>query len=244
MCVLVGPVSSLVKNKKTIKNLKIECDQLILNDSLSWKASSGCGVFLGALMCKTIFFACLVIASLSSVATAGIITFDGRAGEVSPIVVITPLEGTFTFTALGGPPNTSGVTSFANVVGATTDAYFFFAANIITVNYVGAPGATFNLTNLHLGSTVASANPPAFTIGGVAIPGTFSSLTSTAFSGAAFSNLTSLTFVATEDAAFDNFAFTINAAAAVPEPASTAFLGLGSFALVLRRVRRRTSVVA
>lgn len=34
------------------------------------------------------------------------------------------------------------------------------------------------------------------------------------------------------------------APAAVPEPASAAFLGLGSLALVVRRLRRRTSVVA
>ena len=35
-----------------------------------------------------------------------------------------------------------------------------------------------------------------------------------------------------------------SAPAAVPEPASAAFLGLGSLALVVRRLRRRTSVVA
>jgi hypothetical protein len=40
-----------------------------------------------------------------------------------------------------------------------------------------------------------------------------------------------------------NYAF-INQIAAVPEPASAAFLGLGSLALVVRRLRRRNTVIA
>jgi hypothetical protein len=44
--------------------------------------------------------------------------------------------------------------------------------------------------------------------------------------------------------ALDNIEIDTLAAAAVPEPASAAFLGLGSLALVVRRLRRRSSVVA
>jgi hypothetical protein len=42
----------------------------------------------------------------------------------------------------------------------------------------------------------------------------------------------------------DNIQINTLAAAAVPEPASAAFLGLGSLALVVRRLRRRSSAVA
>jgi hypothetical protein len=61
-----------------------------------------------------------------------------------------------------------------------------------------------------------------------------------------FSNLTS--YIITSDIAgnlvLDDITLSEVSVAAVPEPASAAFLGLGSLALVVRRLRRRNTVIA
>ena len=89
--------------------------------------------------------------------------------------------------------------------------------------------------------TSAGASDPTFTIGGISSDPV--SVFSPKSFGMTLSNLVTLQITADKDAAFDNFDFTINSTP-VPEPASAAFLGLGSLALVVRRLRRRNSVVA
>jgi hypothetical protein len=169
-------------------------------------------------------------------ANAAVITFDGA-------VATTPLTfGAFQFSSTGG---SAGTVAIGNVHGATgsngTHAFGFTAGATVTVSYTGLGTFTLNSLDLApLGGVVPT--PTTFTIGGNVF-GPIGTLAPTSF-GATFSNLTSLVFNATADSAFDNFDFTINAPSAVPEPASAAFLGLGSLALVVRRLRRRTSVVA
>ncbi len=185
-------------------------------------------------MQKIFLLAVGLLGLVSCNANAAVITFDGS-------IATTPLSfGDFTFSSTGG---TAGTVAIASVPGATapnngTHAFAFLSGATVTVNYTGL--GTFNLNSLDLGRSGASAT--AFTIGGNPF-GPFGTLTPTSF-GATFSNLTSLVFNASTDAAFDNFDYTINAPSAVPEPASAAFLGLGSLALVVRRLRRRNTVIA
>jgi hypothetical protein len=186
------------------------------------------------------WLASMLAVSLASKAEGAIISFDGP-----PAIGTTPrVFGDFTFTATN--PLAAGVDVTAAVFGGGngTNAFVFSAGNTVTVSYSGS--GTFTLDNLDLGRAATAGSDPTFTITGAG-PGVFfgpyATLTTVPF-GASFSNLTSLVITATQDAAFDNFDYTINVAAAVPEPASAAFLGLGSLALVVRRLRRRTSVVA
>jgi hypothetical protein len=199
-------------------------------------------------MHKQILFLVTLVVSVVSKADAGIIDFNE-----DPVTLITPFVrgdlNDFIFTAT--TPGSAGVTLASNITGGSTNGFAFTAGNIITVNYTGT--GTFTLKSLDLGRTtsVPSDPDPAFTIsgfngvtpGGVVNTPTLGTLTPTLF-GVTLSNLTRVVITATREAAFDKFDYEINAAAAVPEPASAAFLGLGSLALVVRRLRRRSSVVA
>jgi hypothetical protein len=188
-------------------------------------------------MHRWVWLVVMLVISQAGKSDAAVIDFDGAPAT-------TPLfYGDFTFSAT--TPASAGRTLAANVTGNNgTNAFAFSAGNTVTVTYTGL--GTFTLNSLALGRTTSSVSDPTFTITGSG-PGVnfgpFATLTPTAF-GATFSNITSLVIAATQEAAFDNFDYTINGAAAVPEPASAAFLGLGSLALVVRRLRRRNSVVA
>jgi hypothetical protein len=204
-----------------------------------------CEIFGGTVMCRWACLALMLVVSVASKADGAIIEIDFND----------PLEfgagnktfGDFTFTATNSLA--AGIDSSSAVVGGNGSNAFVFNGgplNVVTVNYTGT--GTFTLVSLDLGRAITASAEPSFTITGsgpgVNVSGPFLALTTTSFGGAPFSNLSSLVISATQDAAFDNFKFTINAPAAVPEPASAAALCLGSLALVVRRMRRRNPVVA
>jgi hypothetical protein len=190
----------------------------------------------------TMFFVIFSVVQISRV-DAGIIQFESPTGDLQ-------LNGDyvdqgFTFSVVAGSSLDAGIDTAAVTTGGndSSNVFTFLATNTIKVDYAG-PG-TFTLVSLGImKQTSAGVNNPLFTINGFdAANGAISTYVDDNF-GNNLVNVTSLLISSTQDAAFDKFDFTINLPAAVPEPASAAFLGLGSLALVVRRLRRRTSVVA
>jgi hypothetical protein len=174
---------------------------------------------------------------------AGIIQFEAPLGDLQANGNY--VDQGFTFSVFAGSSLDAGI----DTVGVTTggndlsNVFTFLAGDTIKVDYAG-PG-TFTLVSLGImKQNSAGLSNPLFTINGFdAANGAISTYVDDNF-GNNLVNVTSLFISSTQDAAFDKFVFAINLPAAVPEPASAAFLGLGSLALVVRRLRRRTSVVA
>ena len=149
---------------------------------------------------------------------------------------------------------------FVDGLASTSNRVFVLPGGLIsgaTLTKTGPGPVAFNLISLKVGNIPGSSFPP---IGLISATGNFSgggSISSTfdaSGSGLAlwnlsgFTNLASVVFSAAQAndtlAIDDIFVDLFSAPAAVPEPASAVFLGLGSMALVVRRLRRRTSVVA
>ncbi|MCX6123837.1 MAG: PEP-CTERM sorting domain-containing protein [Proteobacteria bacterium] len=159
-----------------------------------------------------------------------------------------------------GISNQNAVNGLTSTTTSNKVLFFGISNSTVTLTKLGlAP--SFDLLKLNVG--YLELGYPSLTPAGVTAVGTLSGgggVVSRTFSsipgglnefdlaGFGFTNLSSVVFsttlpgnvVALDDIQVQPFA----APAAVPEPTSAAFLGLGSLALVVRRLRRRTSVVA
>jgi hypothetical protein len=102
---------------------------------------------------------------------------------------------------------------------------------------MSAPTATFDFVNLNVnalsaGTLMVNGNPFVFGAGSNLVAVGLLNVSSVSIQSDVGNTI------------LDNIRIDTIAAAAVPEPTSAAFLGLGSLALVVRRLRRRSSVVA
>jgi hypothetical protein len=188
--------------------------------------------------------ALLTVGSAHGSAHGGVIDFNLYTPVPDGISTVLPfpiVDG-FTFSAdASGAQITSGSTlSGAN--GGLTNFLLTDGSQVITM----ARATPFNLTSVTAGLNAAGLLKT-LTVGAQVLDLSAAGTDGDVFTfGAGFTNLTSITFEANDVALIDNIGWETFVAgpAAVPEPASAAFLGLGSLALVVRRLRRRTSVVA
>ncbi len=187
----------------------------------------------------------------ASGAKAAIISFTtAPTGTIS-----TYTESGFVFTrTVGGVMSINNGTGspFDPVTAGPFDANFLNYQQPAVVTLTAVGDAAFDLSTLKFAGAVVGnvfqviGN---FNIGGPATQSFTTDGTLETFSpnfGLGWTNLSSVVF-STPDGqiGLDNLNVVLSSPpAAVPEPASAAFLGLGSLALVVRRLRRRTSVVA
>lgn len=120
--------------------------------------------------------------------------------------------------------------------------------NSITISRSNPLDGTFNLDRLLLGTLVdITPNSANYSITS-SLPPIIGTANGVNVLTPSLMNLTSVTinWLSGDSLAIDNIVLSdfIAGPAAVPEPATTAVLGLGSLAMVFRRLRRRTSVVA
>ena len=179
------------------------------------------------------------------------IGFEGVA-PANGVQFLSPYtEGDYTFTSTG--PNSLFIDSVSpnHMLGNLTDSLGFYNAGSTTIVLTGP--AQFDLSSIDIGKGVLGVGDVDLTIvgnffGGGSTSVTYSGVSSKTTFLPGFSNLVSAIFTTSSSVnsayvMFDNVIVTASPAA-VPEPASAAFLGLGSLALVVRRLRRRSSVVA
>jgi hypothetical protein len=127
----------------------------------------------------------------------------------------------------------------AGVSGANS---LFYQGGNVTISTSNDNSTFFDLSSLVLDTTFGTATPGTLSVNGYV----FNFVTGQQYTLLpAITNVSSVVITSTTPFVFlDNFIITPTAAAAVPEPASAAFLGLGSLAFVVRRLRRRSSVAA
>jgi hypothetical protein len=208
-------------------------------------------------------FAALGALFVCVTAQAAVVTIDFDSGTEAFV----PLGGyedqgyklAPSLTDSAGINNQNAVKDLTSTVTSNKVLFFGISNSTVTLTKLGlAP--SFDLLKLNVGYLdigYPSSTPAGVTAvgtlsgGGGVVSHTFSSipggLTEFDLAGFGFRNLSSVVFSTTLDGnvvALDDIQVQYAAPAAVPEPTSAAFLGLGSLALVVRRLRRRTSVVA
>jgi hypothetical protein len=179
---------------------------------------------------------------------AALIGFEGVAPASGFVHQTTYSEATYTFTSTGLTTLFVDKDSAINMDSHDSDS--FALANPSFVTLTGT--APFNVGFLRVGRQAGFLGLVDLTItgnffGGGSASHVFTSIGAATTIDANFSNLVSAVFTTSSSLApvyFDNVNVTASAPAAVPEPASAAALCLGSLALVVRRLRRRSSVVA
>jgi hypothetical protein len=197
---------------------------------------------------------CIVAVAVSNAAQAATITinFDEvgnpvstpfnvlGGGYISSGYTITPSDGTaFIVNPADGsnPTMTGGNGSNFLAWGATSPVSITIQrATAFNLDQL-LLGTLIDITPVSAGYSITSSQP--------AINGTAAGVSVLTPS---LTNLTAVTinWLSGDSLAIDNIVLSdfIAGPAAVPEPATAAFLGLGSLAMVFRRLRRRTSVVA
>ncbi len=175
-------------------------------------------------------------------AQAQTITFEGVAPE-GDVVNVNPdapyREAGFTFTPLTDEAAVLSA-SITTITGSDSDFLGFAGDNIITLTRTD--GGVFDLTSVLIGPNGFSSGTTDFTIvgqlfGGGTISQTFTGLTTAQTATLNYTNLTSATFVGTDDSGIDDVTVSATAVAA-PEPGSIALL-LTAGVPVVGIVRRR-----
>ncbi len=166
-------------------------------------------------------------------ADAAVIDFNGLSGIPIPTVLGVDI-GLLNFSS-----NPAGPIVVLPQVGITTSDSLLLNGADVTIKLVS--GGAFNLEKIDAFGSVGTLVTN-FGVFGAGFDVNGETLTSV---NPAFLNLTSITISSSAvPVLLDNITFSVVVPAAVPEPASAAFLGLGSLALVVRRMRRRSSVAA
>lgn len=171
------------------------------------------------------------------VATAGrvqasivTIDFEGFApvGSLTNISPSTPYtEDGFTITPTNDQSAVFDAAAGNSMIGNNSDWFGFAESNTPTLTLPAVSGP-FSLIDVLIGpSTIASSTPINMTItgnifGGGTTSTTFTNLTTATLATVNFSNLQSVDFIATDDAALDNIR-----AQVVPEPGTFLLLGTG-----------------
>jgi hypothetical protein len=182
-------------------------------------------------------FAGLALCALP--AQASLIDFEGFA-PAGGLVNISPgspyTENGFTLTPTNASSAVFDSAAANTMIGNNTDWFGFAESNTPILTLTSGSGVPFTIHDLLIGpSTIASGTPISMRIvgnlnGGGTVGATFNGLTTATNAFLNWSNLDSVVFFATDDAALDNIRVT-------PEPATLALLGIGVLAVMRRRCK-------
>jgi hypothetical protein len=176
---------------------------------------------------------CLVAYSAATVITFDAFVSPGGSANISDTTPYT--ESGYTLTPVNADSAIFSATSGPVFYGRASDWFGFEESNPITLT---GP-APFDLDSLWAGPSSIGAGTVTFTVvgnlfGGGTVSATFTDLTTATLLQLDFTNLSSVTFSATDDAGIDDI--TVNSG--IPEPTTMLLLATGLLAISVLRHRR------